>query len=291
LRCLVLASVLGTTGCSGIFTGFNFFGGSSDRIHVEADDNDVIQPGVKVSLEVYPRTGQPRPGLFGSNGAAGLHSAAGSGGDVTRGEGAEVEGVEPRDARRSGWATPGSLVVDLEYSVGIGGDDDEFLSAPEFVDYAGTRFSAPQRLKYDYDLHLGSISARGGPRFFDVLAVEVLVGASSSVLDLGVRGSGERSTDTGAAIGINVGTRGTITPHPVIDFYGQWALHILGSPGKSRRNTVFIRAAEVGANLHLTSYVSLFGGWRWLKYEEDIDRASDLDVDLSGPSFGLLFRF
>ena len=52
-----------------------------------------------------------------------------------------------------------------------------------------------------------------------------------------------------------------------------------------------MNTSEVGADVHLTPTFSVFGGWRWWDYEEIVEGESDLDVDLSGPSFGLLFRF
>lgn len=297
LRCIVVAGVLGSLGCTPF--GGRWFSGNSDRIHVVADDNDAISPGVKASWEVYPRTAGDRQGLFDLQHAATSPAPDRSGDDATQHEGgAGADGVsvsgkasarpEPEPPRR--FIAMGPISLDFEYSAGIGGDDDDFLSPPDFVDYDGTRFSAPQRLQYSYDLHMASIGARAGPRFLDVFSVELLTGLSTSVLDLVIRAPGERAGDTGVAIGAHIGARGTITPHPTIDFYGQWALHLLGST-QSERNLVSVRAAEVGSNLHLTSNVSLFGGWRWLKYEEDIDHGSDMDVDLAGPTFGLLFRF
>ena len=57
------------------------------------------------------------------------------------------------------------------------------------------------------------------------------------------------------------------------------------------RDAVWINPSAVGADVHLTSPFSAFGGRRWWDYEEVVEGELDLDVDLSGPTFGLLFRF
>ncbi len=306
---LVLACLLGCCGC----INWDFRGTSSNRIHIETDDEDALQPGLKVSLVVAPRPAEPRRGLFGGHdgGAmgfgpglpdAGRSASAGpdrtgvsdaTGGlgprrDDGRAVGPSPASREPRESKTG--FSPGVVSVDLDYFMAVGAEGDRLLLDPAFVDYDGARFSAPQLLNYDFDLHVASLGVRAGPRFFDVFALEGVAGFSTTVLDLEVRGASRRAGDTGVALGAHFGGRATLTPHWLVDFYGEWKIHLLGAL-KSRRNEVWLNAAEAGAKLHLSSNLSLFGGWRWSKYEEDIDRGSDMDLEFAGPSMGLALRF
>lgn len=201
--------------------------------------------------------------------------------------GASLSSHEP-ELRRRAKAQP-TLSVDVDYRLGVAGQDDQSLRGGDFVDYDGTRFLTPQKVKYDYELHLATVGVRGGVRFVDMFAIEGIAGLSTGALHLVLRDPGQRAGDTGVGIGGNVGMRGTITPHPVFDLYGQFQTHLLGLP-KNNRGTAIILTAEVGSQINLTPNVSLFGGWRWSSYNESIDHGSNLDVDISGPAFGLLIR-
>jgi hypothetical protein len=195
---------------------------------------------------------------------------------------ASLEPRKPRPVRLS-------LALDLDYRVGLAGNDDRRLLAPHEIDYDGIRFPGPQRMHYDFDLQLGSASARGGIRFFDVFALEWLAGLSSSALHLVARAPGLRAGDTSVGLGGNAGARGTLTPHPVFDLYGEWRLHLLDGLQKSHE-LIAMTTAEVGTNVHLTRNVSLFGGWRWWTYDETVSHDSDVHTKLTGPTFGLSFR-
>lgn len=77
----------------------------------------------------------------------------------------------------------------------------------------------------------------------------------------------------------------------MIDLYGQWELHLLEVIGSDGRSEVLLRGWESGARLHMTSNLSFFGGWREWEYDENVRNESDLDLELSGPTFGVLLRF
>lgn len=273
---LLLASVLGSSGCS--WHPFKVEG--NDRIDIEPSDQERLHPGASLTWQAFPRDGPPKQGLFDLAKTAPSPPSDGS-------FGASLSSHEP-ELRRRARAQP-TLSVDVDYRLGVAGQDDQSLRGGDFVDYDGTRFLTPQKVKYDYELHLATVGVRGGVRFVDMFAIEGIAGLSTGALHLVLRDPGQRAGDTGVGIGGNVGMRGTITPHPVFDLYGQFQTHLLGLP-KNNRGTAIILTAEVGSQINLTPNVSLFGGWRWSSYNESIDHGSNLDVDISGPAFGLLIR-
>ncbi len=294
-RALALASVLGSFGC----INFNFF---EDRIDVKAGDKQGLNPGVSATWQVLPRSQEPRQGLFRMgedvqqstpSSPADASNRTTPGRDATEVDGAAGDPAAPKptapEAHERSWFQP-SLSIDFDYRAGVAGSDARSMDDEEYLDYDGQRFLGPEQLDYDYTLHVGSVSARGGARFLDVVGLYMLGGLSTSALQLEVDAPGERAGDTGVSLGAHWGWRAVLTPHPVLDLYGQWQLHLLAGLS-SNRESVFMNTSEVGANVHLTQTFSVFGGWRWWDYEEVVDGESDLDVDLSGPTFGLLFRF
>lgn len=238
---------------------------NTGRIDIRAEDNEVLHPGAKVEWKLIPSDDPASQGIFDSG-----------------------EGREEVSKRRPVRPT---LSVDLEYVAAVDGEDDANLSASQLVDYDGRDFAGPQRLRYDLTLHLGSASVRGGVRFIDMFTLEALAGVSVSALDLEIRGAGVSEQDLGVGIGPKTGARFTFTPHPVVDLYGQWQLHLLEVVGTDGRDDVVLRSWEAGARLHLTGHLSLFGGWREWDYDENVDNESDIDLELSGPTFGALLRF
>ena len=280
---LCLMNVGCVTALSGLFDGQVLL-----RDDVEARDQDGISPGVRVSWDLLADRDRPRQGLVELSAPASRASSPLSS-DVD-----EPSAVTPTrsPATRPRPRVQTRLSAEAEYSVGLGGNDERSVGpGGRYVDYDGTVFNGPQVLQSSYDLHLASFGVRGGVQLFDLVSLEGLGGLSLTALDLELRGASGSASDTGVSMGVHVGARATITPHPVVDLYGQGKLHLLGGLQDSRR-TVVLATAEVGGNLHVTSNVSLFGGYRWWSYFEDIHSASDIDdIVLKGPTAGLLLRF
>jgi hypothetical protein len=286
LLCLTQAGCI--SDLSGIFDGQVLL-----RDDIEADDEDGLFPSVRANFDLLekrhpPRQGVLQPGVFRSGASdpdapqTGAPEVPDSGGALPN------PPTEARDRKR---ARP-TLSVDLEYAVGLGGNDAQAIrGVDDYIDYDGTLFVGPQTLQQRWDLHLGTVGVRTGGRFFDVLSLEGLAGLSTTAMQLEIRGPTARSSDTGVSIGAHLGARATISPHPVFDLFGEGRFHLLGGLQGSRR-TVALATAMVGGDLHMTSNLSVFGGWRWWSYYEDVHHASDLDdIVLTGPTFGMLLRF
>lgn len=260
---------------------------NNGRVDIRATDHNALHPGAKVEWQLIPGDDPAKQGVFDPRER---QSSA------NRGE--RQEEPDPREAHRDPETdrerrrpVQPTLSLDLDYVAAVDARDAANLSASQFVDYDGREFPGPQRLRYDLTLHLGSASARAGIRIIDMFALEALAGVSLSALDLEIRGSGISERDVGVGIGPKGGVRFTFTPHPVIDVYGQWELHLLEVIGSDGRNEVFLRGWEAGARLHMTSNLSLFGGWREWEYDESVRNESDIDLELNGPTFGVLVRF
>ncbi len=288
----------------------------SGRLDITATDRDVLNPGARISWQAFPRDESRRQGLLGAMRPTG--AAEDTGGSLAPAETvpgsseAPTQHADPEAATSTGDSSPAGpsrgvpapdpsgadervpfeavASLDLEYRVGLAGEDRRGVADTRFVDYDGTRFLGPQTLEYDYSLHAGTISGRGGLRVYEILALEGLVGLTTSALQLEARGTTDRASDTGVGLGAHVGARATLTPHPVFDLYGQLLYHLLGGL-QSDRNEVVMQTIDLAGDLHLASHLSFFGGWRWWTYEEQISHDSDVEVELSGPAFGVLLRF
>lgn len=274
-------------GCLPNYSGL-FDGNVLLRDDVKARDRDGVFPGLRVNRDLLPDRDRPRQGLIELSAPAEGESPPISSGPDTSTPVATPSSLDTRPRPR----VQTRLAVEAEYTVGVGGNDERDVSGGgRYVDYDGTIFNGPQVLQSSYDLHLASVGVRGGGRFFDVVSIEGSGGLSLVALDLDLRGPSGSASDTGVSLGVHVGARATVAPHPVIDLYGEGKLHLLNVLQESRR-TVLLSTAEVGGNLHITSNVSLFAGYRWWRYFEDIHSASNIDyVDLQGPTMGLLLRF
>ncbi|HKK53795.1 MAG TPA: hypothetical protein VKA74_19525 [Myxococcota bacterium] len=295
-RLLVIGmlGVIGSSGCTNV-----------GRIEIRAKDGDVLQPGARVEWKLAPNGGPPSQGLFDSeeNPASVTSDASASPEEsrststtsrsleVRRAGSAEHEAGATREEARARRLIRPTLSLDLDYVAAVDAEDEANLSASQFVDFDGRDFIGPQRTRSDLTLHVASTSVRGGLRLIDLFALEVLAGVSLSALDLEIRGAGTRSQDLGFGLGPMVGARFTFTPHPVVDLYGQWQLHLLEVIGSDGRDGLLLRSREAGVRLHLTRHLSLFGGWREWDYDENVENESDIDLDLSGPTFGSLLRF
>lgn len=258
------------------------------RDDVEARDADGIFPGLRVSRDLLADPADPRQGLVELGAPASVEPPRASA------RGTDAPSAVPPTRAPDTPSKPrvqAKLSVEAEYTVGVGGNDARSVISGRYVDYDGIVLDGPQVLRSSFDLHLASVGARAGGQLFGLISLEGLGGLSLTALDLELRGSRGRARDTGVSMGVHVGGRATLTPHPVVDFYGEGKLHLLGGLQESRR-TVVLATAEAGGNLHLTSGISLFGGYRWWRYFEDIHSASDIDdIVLEGPTMGLLLRF
>lgn len=256
-----------------------------DRKDLHPSDDGAIHPGVSGTWKILPRSTPPRTGL--------LDLFIPVPATRTRTEGTneaetQTEPPTPTPAPRRRRAE-GVLSIDADYRASLGGQDDESMPGRDYVRWDGIQIRPPQQLRYGFDQHLATLDVRGGGRFFDRFSIEGLAGLTVSALHVTVHGSGLRSGETAVGLGPNVGARMSVSPVAFVNLYAQGQLHALGVVEQDR-NTAFVKTAEVGGQLHVTSALSVFGGYRWTSWDENIHRSSDVRMDLSGPTFGVLLR-
>lgn len=280
---LVLSVLFAATGCDITSAG-------PIRKDLKASDNDALNPGGRVSFSIIPRHDPARQGLLelatenpsSASAAAALEPEANAA--VPPPTGPEFE------SENKPLFQP-TVTIELDHRTGIGHEDGDFLSGAYFVDHDGRTVVGPETLDQDFTLHLTTANVGVGVRFFDMISAEALGGIATSALHYVLRTPTERAGDTSVGLGVNGGGRITFMPHPVVGIYAQGQLHLLNGI-KKNHDTIVVPSAEVGSNLHLTRNVSLFGGWRWWNYSENIEGESDLeDLQVEGPTFGAALRF
>lgn len=286
-RLLLLALFFGSIGCGTLEEPPP---PPPDRKDLHPTDQNRMNPGLSGTWQIIPRDDSSRQGLLDLFVADTRPQAGESSGESTAGGDEAVASTTPTapTARRRRRAE-GVLSLDADYRASLGGTDDENMVGPDYAQWDGIRIPPPAKLRYGFDQHLGTLDVRGGGRFFDRLAIEALAGLTVSSLHVTVRSTGRRSGETAVGLGPNVGARLSFSPHPVLNLYAQGQLHVLGVVEKNRK-TALVKTAEVGGQFHLTPAVSVFGGYRWTAWDENIRKSSDVRMDLSGPAFGVLLR-
>lgn len=301
VRVVLLLGVYLLATCSGCLNGF-FNGRRLEREDIEARDEDGLFPSVRVSFGLLPRRAPPRDALLVDAPALASPSAttppasrpatpsAPPSVAAERTRPGAITGTSDDSAASPPRVARGQLALEIDYAAGIGGDDRQ-TNATGYVDFDGRRIPGAVTIQHNYDLHVATLGVRGGVRLFERVAIEGLGGLSVTALRFRMRAPGIRIQDTGVSMGTHVGARVTVTPFPAFDLFAQGRFHVLrGLQGRRRR--ISLGTAMVGGDLHLTPTLSLFGGWRWWHYVEDVSSESDFDdVRLSGPTFGALLRF
>ncbi len=261
---------LATTGCLG-----NLFDGRENfLVHqdLQATDHDRLFPGGRVSYQLSDAERERRIGLY----------------ELVVEPAVERASDAPTNEQRAP-AFRSSVALEAEYAVGLGGDDRRTTLGT--VEYDEIDIATTSDLEFDYDLHLATLGASGGVRIRDFLRLDALTGLSVSALRLEISNATQRVQDTGVSMGWHFGSRIGISPHPVFDVFAEGKLHLMGGLQGSRR-FVFVPEAMAAGSLHLTRNVSVFGGYRWWRYRENIESASDLDdLVIEGPTFGIQGRF
>lgn len=261
-----------------------------DRKDIKPTDHYRPNPGFSGTWQVVPADDSRRQGVLDLVAPAAEPAAEPGAEQAEAASAAEAdapkESTPPRPRRRR---AEGVLSIDADYRASLGGQDEEDLPGPDYVRWDGIQIRPSQRLRLGFDQHMATLDVRGGGRFFDVFSIEGLGGLTLSSLHVTVRGTGIRSGDTVVGVGPNIGARVSVSPHAILNLYAQGQLHLLGVIAQDH-DTAVARTAEVGGQLHLTSALSVFGGYRWSGWEETIHRSSDIEMVLSGPTFGVLLR-
>jgi len=209
--------------------------------------------------------------------------------------------ITPDDPKREE-ETPGaeqeqfdrSMQVALEFDFSGGqGDSTQDLDYQQVIDFDGTSFLGPGPVKSEFTLYIGTIAARLRWPVARTISFDGLFGMGLDRLDLELSKDARSARDTTTTIGPYLGARMNWQPSAVIGAYAQ-AFAYVGVLGISDSLFGIGSASHSGADLAATltpvRNVTLFGGWRFLSYEEDRS-GSDVELKMSGPIAGLRLDF
>ena len=234
---------------------------------LKIDDNDEITPGGRISYEIYPGIAKRRGGTL-------LDLVTGSS------AGAQAQG-NPVTAQSAG-ITP-TISIDGEIA-SVEGHDHEQVPAGQQVKLDEV-IVGPARVKLDAQNLRGSLTARGGIRFYDVLSLEAIGGLGVDSTELRLRGEDVTASHDELLAGLLLGGRATVRPIALFDLYAQYTVNFTNEAWKT------IQDAQVGVELNLQRHVSVFGGYRWWRYEETLSNESNWELRIRGPTAGVSVKF
>jgi hypothetical protein len=234
-------------------------------MELEIDDNDQVTPGGRISYEIYPGIDRRRSGTLLE--LATGSSAGAQGNTVT----AQSAGVTP------------TISIDGEIAA-VEGRDHEQVPAGRQVELDEV-ILGPARVKLNAQNLRGSLAARGGIRLYDVLSVEAIMGLGVDSTTLRLRGEGVTASQDKLLAGLLLGGRATVRPIALFDLYAQYTANFTNEAWKT------IQDAQVGVELNLQRNVSVFGGYRWWRYEESLSNESNWELRIRGPTAGLSLKF
>jgi opacity protein-like surface antigen len=232
---------------------------------LKIDDNDAVTPGGRISYEIYPGADRRRSGAL-LDLVTG--SAAGAQGNAVT---AQSAGIAP------------TISIDGEIA-SVESRDHEQVPAGQQVELDEV-IVGPARVKLNAQNLRGSLAARGGVRFYDVLSLEAIMGLGVDSTEVRMRGDGVTASHDQLLAGFLLGGRATVRPIALFDVYAQYTVNITDEAWK------YIQDAQVGVELNLQRNVSVFGGYRWWRYEESLSNESNWELRLRGPTAGLCLKF
>ena len=109
------------------------------------------------------------------------------------------------------------------------------------------------------------------------------VGVDST--DLRLRGEGVTASHDELLAGFLLGGRATVRPIALFDLYAQYTANFTDEAWK------YIQDAQVGVELNLQRNISVFGGYRWWRYEESLSNESNWELRIRGPTAGVSVKF
>lgn len=178
-----------------------------------------------------------------------------------------------------------ALEIDLGHAAG---KDRQSVGFGDEIDFDGTTFSGPVTVRNEADLLAGSATFRAdfqsdGDRF--AFGGAFLVGGGFTSLNLEVSSAALSERDMFTNFGPIVGGQFHLVPAPWIELRVRSTIQIGISDDPSVLTTL-----ETGIEVEPHPSIGLFLGWRLWDYAKE-RKGSDIDVELSGPTFGLNFEF
>jgi opacity protein-like surface antigen len=246
---LALATLSGVT--SGCVT--------SDDIHLQ--DTDRLTPSGRVSYEFWPGNAKRRSGTL-------VDLVRGTSTDATM----QSIGIKP------------TISIDGAIAA-VEGRDHQGVGTGHQINIGNQVLEGPTRVKLTARNLRGSLAARGGVRFYDVLSLEGITGLALDSTRVRARNAEAQATDEQFTPGLLLGARATVRPIALFDLYAQYTVSFTDE-WKAIDDT------EVGVELNVLRNLSVYGGYRWWSYsDEDFSFGSDWDIDIRGPTAGASLKF
>jgi hypothetical protein len=234
------------------------------NMDLEIEDNDQFTPSGRISYEIYPGIDQRRGGSL-------LELATGS--PPTPGSAATA---------RSAGITP-TIAIDGSIAA-VEGRDHQQVPAGQRVEL-DVVVLGPARVKLNAQNLRGTLAARGGIRFYDVLSLEAITGLGVDSTEVRLRAEGGADGSDGQLrAGFLVGGRASVRPIALFDLYAQYTANLMESE-------TIAQDTEVGVELNLLRNLALFAGYRWWRYEETFSNESNWRIKIRGPTAGAAVRF
>ena len=237
--------------------------GCTEVTDIDIDEDDVFIPAFRASYQIIPEEAETLRDL--------------------------VVSPSPAEAAATGPApSPPSMqaLAALDFGFGYGqGASSQDLAFGELVSFDDVDFRGPAHLRYIYELSVFSAAFRGGGRIPGVLDIEGFLGAGWTSLDLVAKSPYARAHDVVHDVGFLFGVKLTGHPFRWLDLYARGSELIAeGQDG--------LGDAELGFALKPVGGLSLFAGWRWWDYDEEVPAdESDIELDISGPTCGVELLF
>lgn len=229
------------------------------------DDDDQFTPSGRISYEIYPGIDRRRSGTL-------LDLITGS----------PAEGQANAVTAKSAGIKP-TISIDGEIAAVEGRDHQQVPAGKQVV--VGVVIPGPARVKLNAQNLRGSLAARGGVRFYDVLSLEAITGLGVDSTEVRIReDGGVEGSDEELRAGFLLGGRATVRPIALFDLYAQYAVNFMES-------WAITEDTQVGVELNVLRNLSLFAGYRWWEYEETVSSESDWELRIRGPTAGASLNF
>ncbi|MEM7261809.1 MAG: hypothetical protein AAF488_07430 [Planctomycetota bacterium] len=252
------------SGCISISSGGA--GPTFRRVDFEGSDNNVFQPTMRASFLVADSA--PLPGQF-----------ANETGETRR---------EGRKYADRGWR----LSIDGELAYGRGNFDQTLDSSGGVTDQlqlADITYNGPSEVRGEVRLTTASIQAHGQGFVNPHLAFDLMAGLALTDLHAQTSSAGVKDRAHRTAFGPQLGVGISVYPVHYARIYGLVSYHLGAHAGDETE----LQRYEAGIEGTVLPGVALFGGWRLWRYRADRGGSfhTDVDVDLMGPTLGVLFSF